>query len=167
MYRTLIPASYKSILDIWQTEKAIKFIKETFQTELAGELKLRRITAPLLVESGTGLNDNLSGTELPVRFSLKTLEGKHVEIVQSLAKWKRYALWRHHIEPGMGIYTDMNAIRPPLSIRRPVGLGKGNTAPGADRADTPQVCQIYLLCHQTLPVPAKRALSTFETHPAA
>ena len=112
MDRTRIPASYKSILDIWQTEQAIKFIKETFQTELAGELKLRRITAPLLVESDTGLNDNLSGIELPVRFPLKTLEGRHVEIVQSLAKWKRYALWRHHIEPGMGIYTDMNTIRP-------------------------------------------------------
>jgi len=112
MDTTSIPSSYKSILDIWQTEQAIKFIKETFQTELAGELKLRRITAPLLVESGTGLNDNLSGTELPVSFPLKTLGGKDVEIVQSLAKWKRYALWRHHIVPGMGIYTDMNAIRP-------------------------------------------------------
>ena len=63
-------------------------------------------------KEGTGLNDNLNGTEEPVRFPLKTLSGKQVEIVQSLAKWKRYALWRHHIEPGMGIYTDMNAIRP-------------------------------------------------------
>ncbi|NLN36794.1 MAG: aspartate--ammonia ligase [Bacteroidales bacterium] len=112
MDRTHIPPFYKSLLDIWQTEQAIKFIKETFQTELSGELKLRRITAPLLVSEGTGLNDNLNGTEEPVRFPLKTLDGKQVEVVQSLAKWKRYALWRHHIEPGMGIYTDMNAIRP-------------------------------------------------------
>jgi len=112
MDNTYIPPSYRSLLDIWQTEQAIKFIKETFQTELSGELKLRRVTAPLIVKEGTGLNDNLNGTEEPVRFPLKTLSGKQVEIVQSLAKWKRYALWRHHIEPGMGIYTDMNAIRP-------------------------------------------------------
>jgi aspartate--ammonia ligase len=112
MDKTFIPASYKSLMDIWQTEQAIKFIKETFQTELSGELKLRRITAPLLVAEGTGLNDNLNGTEVPVNFPLKTLKNKKVEIVQSLAKWKRYALWRHNIEPGLGIYTDMNAIRP-------------------------------------------------------
>ncbi|MFA6826508.1 MAG: aspartate--ammonia ligase, partial [Bacteroidales bacterium] len=72
MDRTHIPPFYKSLLDIWQTEQAIKFIKETFQTELSGELKLRRITAPLLVSEGTGLNDNLNGTEEPVRFPLKT-----------------------------------------------------------------------------------------------
>ncbi len=112
MDKTFIPKSYRPLLDIWQTEQGIKFIKDTFQTELSGELKLRRITAPIIVHSGTGLNDNLNGIESPVHFPLKTLGGQEVEIVQSLAKWKRYALWHHHIVPGMGIYTDMNALRP-------------------------------------------------------
>ncbi|MFA6713237.1 MAG: aspartate--ammonia ligase, partial [Bacteroidales bacterium] len=108
----IIPKSYCSPLDVWQTEQGIKFIKDTFQTELSAELRLRRITAPIAVPSGTGLNDNLNGVEEPVHFPLKALNGNNAEIVQSLAKWKRYALWRHHIAPGMGIYTDMNAIRP-------------------------------------------------------
>ena len=83
---------------------------------LAAELKLRRITAPIVVPSGKGLNDNLSGTEQPVSFGARVLGGQRAEIVQSLAKWKRYALWRHHIQPGMGIYTDMNALRPDETI---------------------------------------------------
>jgi len=112
MHKLFLPQGYRSLLDIWQTEQAIKMIKDTFQLALAAELKLRRITAPIVVPSGKGLNDNLSGTELPVSFPVKTLEGEQAEIVQSLAKWKRYALWRHHIQPGMGIYTDMNALRP-------------------------------------------------------
>ena len=111
MKHLILPVDYRSSLDVWETEHAIKFIKDTFQLALAAELKLRRITAPLAVLSGTGLNDNLSGKESPVSFSLRQGDGQ-AEIVQSLAKWKRYALWRHHIQPGMGIYTDMNALRP-------------------------------------------------------
>lgn len=116
MQQLILPQGYTSKLDVWQTEHAIKFIKDTFQLALAAELKLRRITAPIAVPSGKGLNDNLSGTELPVSFEARVLGGKRAEIVQSLAKWKRYALWRHHILPGMGIYTDMNALRPDESI---------------------------------------------------
>lgn len=116
MQQLILPKDYASKLDVWQTEHAIKFIKDTFQLALAAELKLRRITAPIAVPSGKGLNDNLSGTELPVSFKARVLGGERAEIVQSLAKWKRYALWRHHILPGMGIYTDMNALRPDESI---------------------------------------------------
>lgn len=116
MKQLVLPEDYKSLLDVWQTEQAIKFVKDTFQLALAAELKLRRITAPIVVTSGKGLNDNLNGMELPVSFPVKILDGKKAEVVQSLAKWKRYALWRHHIKPGMGIYTDMNALRPDESI---------------------------------------------------
>lgn len=116
MKQFFVPKDYASSLDIWQTEHAIKFIKDTFQLALAAELKLRRITAPLVVPSGKGLNDNLSGTEAPVSFEARVLGGEKAEIVQSLAKWKRYALWRHHIQPGLGIYTDMNALRPDEDI---------------------------------------------------
>lgn len=112
MRQLILPREYRSVLDIWQTEHGIKFIKDTFQLALAAELKLRRITAPIAVPAGMGLNDNLSGTEFPVTFETRMLDGGTAEIVQSLAKWKRYALWRHHIQPGMGIYTDMNALRP-------------------------------------------------------
>lgn len=112
MEQLFLPKDYTSKLDVWQTEHAIKFIKDTFQLALAAELKLRRITAPIAVPAGKGLNDNLSGAELPVSFETRVLNGQKAEIVQSLAKWKRYALWRHHIQPGMGIYTDMNALRP-------------------------------------------------------
>ena len=112
MKQLILPKDYTSKLDVWQTEHAIKFIKDTFQLALAAEFKLRRITAPIVVPSGKGLNDNLNGTEAPVSFDTRVLEGERAEIVQSLAKWKRYALWRHHIQVGMGIYTDMNALRP-------------------------------------------------------
>lgn len=116
MEQLFLPEGYVSKLDVWQTEHAIKFIKDTFQLALAAELKLRRITAPIVVPSGKGLNDNLSGKELPVSFEARVLGGERAEVVQSLAKWKRYALWRHHIQPGMGIYTDMNALRPDETI---------------------------------------------------
>ena len=116
MKQLFIPRAYRSLLDVWQTEHAIKFVKDTFQLALAAELKLRRITAPIAVAAGKGLNDNLNGKELPVRFRTRMLGGGEAEIVQSLAKWKRYALWRHHIQPGLGIYTDMNALRPDEGI---------------------------------------------------
>lgn len=112
MEQTFIPDGYKSSLDVWQTEQGIKFIKDTFQIALSSELKLRRITAPLFLQAGTGLNDNLNGVEAPVSFKAKEDNGNRAEIVQSLAKWKRFALWRHNFKPGIGVYTDMNAIRP-------------------------------------------------------
>lgn len=92
------------------TEHAIKLVKDTFQQELSSALRLRRVTAPLFVESGHGLNDDLTGVEKPVSFFVPALN-RHCEIVHSLAKWKRMKLWRIAAQPGYGIYTDMNAIR--------------------------------------------------------
>ena len=101
---------YKSVLGLIETEKAIKFIKDTFEKELAKALNLTRVSAPLFVQPESGLNDNLNGYERAVRFDVLTL-GKEVEIVQSLAKWKRMALSKYGFEVGTGLYTDMNAIR--------------------------------------------------------
>ncbi|HNW03785.1 MAG TPA: aspartate--ammonia ligase [Oscillospiraceae bacterium] len=98
-------------LGIIETETAIKFIKDSFQTELAHALGLTRVSAPLFVFPESGLNDNLSGVEMPVRFKVKSV-GKDAEVVQSLAKWKRLALKRYGFGEGSGLYTDMNAIRP-------------------------------------------------------
>jgi aspartate--ammonia ligase len=106
------PQDYHPILDIRHTEQAIRQIKEFFQTNLAFELNLMRVTAPLFVLSGTGINDDLNGIERPVVFPVKGLEDSHAEIVQSLAKWKRLQLADFGMKPGEGIYTDMNAIRP-------------------------------------------------------
>ena len=106
------PSSYQAILGIKDTEKAIRLIKDFFQTNLAFELNLMRVTAPLFVKAGTGINDNLNGIEKPVSFSMKMLDGQTAEIVQSLAKWKRMALAELGFSPGEGLYTDMNAIRP-------------------------------------------------------
>lgn len=103
--------SYHSLLDLQETEKAIKMIKDFFQTNLAEALNLTRVTAPLFVQSGKGINDDLNGVEKPVSFDVKDLNAS-VEIVQSLAKWKRLALADLGIPQGKGIYTDMNAIRP-------------------------------------------------------
>ena len=101
---------YTSKLDLLETEVAIKFIKDTFEKELSKALKLTRVSAPLFVCPETGLNDNLNGYERAVRFDIKTL-GKDVEIVQSLAKWKRMALAKYGFAPETGLYTDMNAVR--------------------------------------------------------
>lgn len=103
-------STYKSLLDLRKTEEAITFIKEFFPSKLAGELNLFRVSAPLFVRSGTGINDDLNGTERPVAFDVN-LEGGRAEIVQSLAKWKRIALKMYDCRPGEGIYTDMRAIR--------------------------------------------------------
>ena len=107
-----IPKNYKPVLDVNQTEQAIKQIKDFFQMNLASELRLRRVTAPLFVKQGTGINDNLNGVERPVSFPMKDLSEDVAEIVQSLAKWKRMALADLEIKEGFGLYTDMNAIRP-------------------------------------------------------
>ena len=106
-----IPDGYKPYLNPVQTEKAIKLVKDFFQTNLSAELKLRRVTEPLFVMRGTGINDDLNGTERAVNFPIKEMNDQVAEVVHSLAKWKRMTLGKLNIQPGYGIYTDMNAIR--------------------------------------------------------
>jgi len=103
---------YQSALDLKQTERAIRMIKEFFQTNLAKDLNLLRVSAPLFVLADTGVNDNLNGIERPVSFPIKAMNEQRAEIVHSLAKWKRMALADYGFGLGEGIYTDMNAIRP-------------------------------------------------------
>ncbi len=111
MAHLILPKDYESAIDLMESQRAIKKIKDYFQQELAYGLNLRRVSAPLFVDPKTGLNDNLNGVERRVEFTLKDIDELHVEVVQSLAKWKRMALGKYGIEPGHGIYTDMNAIR--------------------------------------------------------
>lgn len=106
-----IPENYKSGLNVRQTEEAIKFIKGYFQLNLSINLKLKRVSAPIVVLSNTGVNDNLTGIEKPISFNIECMNQK-AEIVQSLAKWKRMALADYGLNNGDGLYTDMNAIRP-------------------------------------------------------
>lgn len=108
----IVPPRYKSLLDLNQTEKAIKLVKDTFQQQLSAELNLRRVTAPLFVLKGTGINDDLNGIERKVSFPIRDMQESVAEVVNSLAKWKRMALADYCIPHGNGIYTDMNAIRP-------------------------------------------------------
>lgn len=105
------PAGYRPLLGVKETERAIKEIKDFFQLSLATELNLTRVTAPLFVLSGMGINDDLNGTERPVSFPVKALGDARAEIVHSLAKWKRLALAEYGFQKGFGLYTDMNAIR--------------------------------------------------------
>ena len=107
-----LPLTYKSILNNKETEHAIVAIKDFFQLALSTELNLTRVTAPLFVPAGIGINDDLNGVERPVSFPLKALNEKKMEIVQSLAKWKRLKVTELGLEPDFGIYTDMNALRP-------------------------------------------------------
>lgn len=109
-HKLIIPKGYKSVLDIVETEIAIKLIKDTFERKLADALGLTRVSAPLFVLPETGLNDDLNGVERPVQFDVLDLR-KDVQIIQSLAKWKRYALHKYGMGNGSGLYTDMNAIR--------------------------------------------------------
>ena len=111
MSNIIIPKNYDAKYGIMETEKAIKIIKDFFESELSKTLNLTRISAPLFVKRSTGLNDNLNGVERPVSFEMKDYEGETIEIIHSLAKWKRLALKRYGVEKGEGIYTDMNAIR--------------------------------------------------------
>lgn len=104
--------SYKPLLGVKETEHAIVSIKDFFQMSLSTELNLTRVTAPLFVPAGTGINDDLNGVEKPVSFNVKGMNGQKMEIVQSLAKWKRLKVTEMGLKPGFGIYTDMNAIRP-------------------------------------------------------
>ncbi len=112
MSELILPEGYSPLLDVHKTERAIKKIKDFFELNLSTELNLIRATAPLFVEAGTGINDDLNGAEKPVGFAMKDLDGRRAEIVQSLAKWKRLALADLNVPVGRGIYTDMNAIRP-------------------------------------------------------
>ena len=112
MKNLLIPPDYRPSLDVKQTEKAIKVIKDFFEVNLAAELRLSRVTAPLFVLRGTGINDDLNGIEKPVSFPITDMNGQTAEIVQSLAKWKRMMLADYGIQHGYGLYTDMNAVRP-------------------------------------------------------
>lgn len=105
------PKSYRPLLDKYATEQGIKMIKDFFQQNLATGLRLHRVTGPLFVRRGLGINDDLSGSERPVTFPIKDLGDAQAEVVHSLAKWKRLTLAEHGIKPGYGIYTDMNAIR--------------------------------------------------------
>ncbi|MCR4956519.1 MAG: aspartate--ammonia ligase [Lachnospiraceae bacterium] len=110
MSKFYIPEGYKSELDLYETQVAIKMVKDYFQKALTTRLNLLRVSAPLFVDPNSGLNDNLNGVERPVAFDIKE-QGNMAEIVHSLAKWKRYALKKYGFKPGKGLYTDMNAIR--------------------------------------------------------
>ena len=110
MGQSFIPAGYAPHLSLYETQSAISLIKRVFQDALSRELNLRRVSAPLFVEPSSGLNDDLNGVERPVGFDIPCAHA-NAQVVHSLAKWKRMALYRYDIHPGKGIYTDMNAIR--------------------------------------------------------
>ena len=107
----ILPENYDPHMTVRETQKAIKYIRDTFQREFGKEMNLERISAPLFVEKSSGLNDNLNGVERPVQFDVAGIPGETVEVVHSLAKWKRMALKKYDFEPGEGLYTNMNAIR--------------------------------------------------------
>ena len=110
MANTIIPKGYRSTMTLYETQDAISFIKRSFQDGLARALRLKRVTAPLFVQPQSGLNDDLNGVERPVSFDIPCAETE-AQVVHSLAKWKRMALYRYDFHPGKGLYTDMNAIR--------------------------------------------------------
>ena len=111
MNKIFVPEGYAPKLDAYNTQKAIAYIKQTFQKEFADALNLKRVSAPLFVTEDSGLNDNLNGYERPVSFDVPAINGKEAQVVHSLAKWKRLALKRYNFTVGNGLYTDMNAIR--------------------------------------------------------
>jgi aspartate--ammonia ligase len=106
-----IPENYDPVLSVRETQEAIKYIRDTFQKEFGREMNLLRISAPLFVTKKSGLNDNLNGIERPVGFDIQEMPGEQIEVVQSLAKWKRYALKKYGFDVHEGLYTNMNAIR--------------------------------------------------------
>ena len=110
--RLIIPEGYKPLITLKETEKILQMLKDHYESGLAADLRLRRVTAPLFVLKGTGLNDELHGDEQPIVFPIKDMRGQEAEVVQSLAKWKRMMLRDYDIRTGYGIYTDMNALRP-------------------------------------------------------
>ena len=110
MSKITLPKNYQSLLGLYDTQKAIGLIKTIFQEKICMALHLKRVTAPLFVMQGSGLNDDLNGVERPVAFDVPCLN-QEAEVVHSLAKWKRYALYKYGFRPGQGLVTDMNAIR--------------------------------------------------------
>ena len=110
MQNMIFPEGYRPVLDIFETQRAIKIVKDTFERVLAAALNLERVTAPVIVPADSGINDDLNGVERKVRFTMKEIGGE-AEVVQSLAKWKRMALKRYDFRVGKGLYTDMSAIR--------------------------------------------------------
>jgi len=110
MNKVFVPQGYRPVLDAYDTQRAIAYIKQTFQEEFSNALNLKRVSAPLFVTEGSGLNDNLNGYERPVSFDIPAV-GTDAQVVHSLAKWKRLALKRYHFSVGNGLYTDMDAIR--------------------------------------------------------
>ena len=148
----ILPPHYFSKLDIMETEVAIKLAKDTFERELAEALSLTRVSAPLFVRPETGLNDDLNGVERPVRFDILELQAD-VEIVHSLAKWKRMALGRYGFAPGTGLYTDMNAVRRDDAVDNIHSvfvyqwvLGKGDYPGGAVVRDAEVRCSVGDVC---------------------
>ena len=109
--KTVIPDRYNPVLSVMETQQAIKYIRDTFQKEFGKEMNLLRISAPLFVTKSSGLNDNLNGIERPVSFDIQEIPNEKIEVVQSLAKWKRYALKKYGFHEHEGLYTNMNAIR--------------------------------------------------------
>lgn len=109
--KLILPDHYDPKLSVRETQEAIKYIRDTFQKEIGKEMNLSRISAPLFLEKSTGLNDDLNGVERKVSFDLAAMPGEDIEVVQSLAKWKRMALGQYGFLPGEGLYTNMNAIR--------------------------------------------------------
>ena len=107
----ILPENYDPRLSVRKTQEAIKYIRDTFQKEFGKEMNLERISAPLFVEKSSGLNDDLNGVERPVQFDIAGMKGETAEVVHSLAKWKRMALYEYGFLPGEGLYTNMNAIR--------------------------------------------------------
>ena len=107
----IIPENYDPVLSLRQTQEAIKYIRDTFQKEFGRALMLERISAPLFVQKSSGLNDNLNGVEKPVSFQINCFENDDIEVVHSLAKWKRMALKKYGFGVREGLYTNMNAIR--------------------------------------------------------
>ena len=157
MSKIIKPLHYAALLDTKQTEQGIKLIKEFFQQNISTELRLRRVTAPLFVLKGLGINDDLNGVERAVTFPIKDLGDAKAEVVHSLAKWKRLSLAEYKIEPGYGIYTDMNAIR------APVGLGGGHHEGAANGGISERRGEAYLCCYPKNGISDLRDLSATET----
>lgn len=111
MSTVFIPKGYATRLSVYETQRAIEFIKRSFQKNLCAALNLKRVSAPLFVSAESGLNDDLNGVERPVSFDVPAAEGRNFQVVHSLAKWKRWALKNYEFREGKGLYTDMNAIR--------------------------------------------------------
>lgn len=173
MSHLIKPENYHALLDLQQTEIAIKKIKDFFLSSISTELRLRRVTAPLFVLKGLGMNDDLNGVERPVTFPIKDMNEAQAEVVHSLAKWKRVTLAEYNVEPGYGIITDMNAIRADEEMDNLHSLY-------VDQWDwervMPSHCrnteylkknrQPHLQCHPTHGVLYLRDLSTIESIPA-